>query len=50
MKLQFRTEATNAFNIVNLNNPNASVGSSTFGVITGAKEMRQMQMGLRLTF
>jgi hypothetical protein len=49
--LQFRGEMSNAFNMVNLSNP--STGSSapaTFGKISSAGPMRQVQMGLRLTF
>jgi hypothetical protein len=36
-----------------LNNPTgngATAGSSTFGVITSAAQMRQLQFGLRFTF
>lgn len=55
VKLRFRAEATNAFNHVNLGQPNSSVPanvatSTTFGVITSASSMRKMQFGLRLTF
>jgi len=52
-KLQFRGEATNAFNIVNLNNPDtniANLSKGTFGTITGARSMRELQLGLRLMF
>jgi hypothetical protein len=53
-KLSFRAEATNAFNIVNLGQPGASVPSgatsTTFGVIRSARAMRQVQLGVRLTF
>jgi hypothetical protein len=48
--MEFRAEATNTFNMVNLNAPNSTVGSSTFGQISGAGSMRQLQLGLRLTF
>lgn len=52
--LRFRAEGTNAFNIVNLGQPGASVPSgatsATFGVITSASAMRRLQFGLRLTF
>ena len=48
--LQFRAEFTNFFNFVNLNNPNSTLTASTFGQITGAGAMRQLQLGLRLTF
>jgi hypothetical protein len=50
VKLQFRAETTNAFNIVNLSNPNTTFSSSLFGTIRTARPMRQSQLGLRLTF
>ena len=50
MSLQARGEATNAFNLVNLSNPTATMNSPLFGQIRGAKDMRQLQVGLRLTF
>lgn len=58
-KLQFRAEATNAFNLVSLASPGASgpvsaagkAASATFGVITAAQGVpRQIQLGARLTF
>jgi hypothetical protein len=49
-KLQFRAEATNAFNLVNLSNPTTAQNSSTFGQIRTARPMRQVQLGLRLSF
>jgi hypothetical protein len=49
-KLQFRAEATNAFNIVNLNAPVTGRNSSQFGQIRDARTMREIQLGLRLTF
>ncbi len=49
--LQFRGEATNAFNIVNLLNPGTNANTaSTFGKITTARPMRQAQVGLKLIF
>jgi hypothetical protein len=48
--LQFRAEATNAFNLVNLNSPVSTLSSGNVGQITGAGSMRQGQLGLRLTF
>lgn len=48
--LQFRGEALNVFNMVSLNAPNATVGTATFGQITSAQTMRQLQLGLRLGF
>jgi hypothetical protein len=50
LSLQLRGEALNAFNIVNFNNPGTTLGSSTFGVISGANTMREIQLGARLTF
>jgi hypothetical protein len=48
--MDFRVEGTNTFNMVNLNAPNATVGNATFGQINTALPMRQLQLGLRLTF
>ena len=50
VKLQARGEITNAFNFVNLSNPTATMSSSLFGQIRSAGDMRQVQLGLRLTF
>ena len=50
IKLQFRAEATNAFNIVNLSDPETSIDSDRFGEINSARNMREVQLGLRLTF
>ena len=50
IRLQFRAEATNAFNFVNLNNPTTGQNSATFGQIRSARAMRQLQFGLRLSF
>jgi hypothetical protein len=50
ISLQFRCEMTNAFNLVNLNGPNTTRSSTAFGTITTAAAMRQVQLGLRLSF
>jgi hypothetical protein len=51
MKFQFRGEATNVFNMVNLNNPGGTLTSpSSFGVISGAAGMRVLQVGGRFLF
>jgi hypothetical protein len=53
MHIQLRADAYNVFNIVSLNSPSgngATVGTSTFGQITSASAMRQLQLGLRFTF
>jgi hypothetical protein len=48
---QFRIEATNVFNIVNLNNPGTTVTApATFGKIRSARNMRQIQLGARVSF
>jgi hypothetical protein len=36
--------------MVNLNAPNATVGTANFGTITSAQTMRQLQLGLRFAF
>lgn len=48
--LQFRTEMTNAFNLVNLSGPTSGLNSSAVGQIRTAGGMREVQMGLRLRF
>jgi hypothetical protein len=49
-ELQFRVEAFNVFNTVNFNNPGSTFGTANFGRITSAQDMRQIQLGARLTF
>lgn len=49
-KLQVRSEISNVFNLVNLNNPNTTLSSANFGKITGAGTMRQIQLGARILF
>ena len=48
--LQFRLEATNVLNFVNLNNPGATLATATFGKIRSARNMRQIQLGARVSF
>jgi hypothetical protein len=50
VRLQFRSELYNAFNQVNLDQPNTNVSSGTFGVITSALPGRSIQFGLKLYF
>jgi hypothetical protein len=58
MRLQFRAEAFNALNHVNLGFPNVTFvpgpdgknRSSSFGMITSARDPRMMQLGLKLIF
>jgi hypothetical protein len=47
---QLRGEATNAFNLVSLNAPTASLASGNNGKITSAASPRLIQVGARLTF
>jgi hypothetical protein len=48
---QFRIEATNVFNIVNLTNPGTSLSAlATFGKIRAARDMRRIQLGARVSF
>jgi hypothetical protein len=50
-KVQFRAEALNAFNTPRFGNPNTSVTSSSFGIITSqANAPRQVQFGLKILF
>ncbi len=49
--VMFRTEMTNALNLVNLSAPGSSAGnSSTIARITTAGPMRQLQLGLKFRF
>jgi hypothetical protein len=48
--LQFRAEMFNFCNTPNFNNPNTTVTSNQFGVITSAQTGRQIQFGLRFSF
>lgn len=48
--LQFRVDLFNAFNNVNLNNPNAVMSSPKFGTIGGAADPRITQLSLRYSF
>ncbi|MFZ3199700.1 MAG: carboxypeptidase regulatory-like domain-containing protein [Candidatus Acidiferrales bacterium] len=61
LDLQFRIDAYNAFNIVSYNNPNFACSASpcslkdfanggTFGEITSANPMRNIQLGAKLSF
>lgn len=52
MKLQLRAEATNAFNLVDLGPPTATLSSPIDGQITApiANSNRQIQIGARYTF
>ncbi|HEY6402106.1 MAG TPA: hypothetical protein VI479_11895, partial [Blastocatellia bacterium] len=48
--LQFQGDFFNAWNIVNLNNPNVDANSADFGRINGSAPGRNIQLALKLTF
>ena len=50
VRFQFRAEIFNAFNTVNYGNPNATFGAATFGRISSAGNMRQVQLGGKMIF
>ncbi|MCC7235171.1 MAG: TonB-dependent receptor [Bryobacterales bacterium] len=50
MRLQLRGEFFNAFNRVNLGNPNTNASSNQFGRITGAGSPRVIQLALKFMF
>ncbi len=49
-RLQFRSEAFNAFNTPPFLNPGGDVGNATFGVISNARPGRILQFGLKFIF
>ncbi len=50
VRLQIRADMFNALNRVNLQSLNGNVENSDFGTLDSAGAMRQMQMGVRITF
>jgi hypothetical protein len=50
LSIQFRMDAFNLFNRVNLYNPIGNMGSSQFGQSTAAFPARELQYGLKLIF
>jgi hypothetical protein len=51
VNLRFQAEVFNLANRVQFNAPGASLGTSTFGIVSAARNLpRQFQFGLRLTF
>jgi hypothetical protein len=49
-RLQIRAEMFNVFNRVNYSNPGSTLNAATFGRISGAGSMRQVQLGGKLLF
>jgi hypothetical protein len=50
VRMQFQADFFNAWNIVNLNNPNTDTNNNAYGSINGSAPARNVQLGLRLTF
>ncbi len=50
LTIQFRADAFNLFNRVNLFNPDGNLGSPTFGRSTAAFAPRVIQLGLKILF
>ena len=50
MRFQFRAEVYNMFNNVNYGNPGSTFGAASFGRITSAGTMRQVQLGGKILF
>jgi hypothetical protein len=50
-RVQFRLEATNVLNFVNLQNPGTALNApTTFAKIRSARDMRRIQLGARVSF
>jgi Carboxypeptidase regulatory-like domain/TonB dependent receptor len=49
-EIQFRIEAFNLFNHAQFYNPSGEINSSSFGIVTSARDPRIMQLGLKFTF
>jgi hypothetical protein len=45
-----RGETFNTFKRANFNNPNATIGTTTAGVISGTQSPRVMQVALKISF
>ena len=50
MKIQFRAESFNTFNHTNWSSIGATLGSSTYGLVTAARDARIIQFGLKFNF
>ncbi len=50
LRLEFRVEMSNALNLVSLKDPTLTKNSANFGRITSARDMRQTQLGMRLSW
>jgi hypothetical protein len=50
LNTEFRLDAFNAFNRVNLDNPNMDLNSANFGKSTAQLNTRAIQLGVRVRF
>jgi hypothetical protein len=50
IKADLRGESFNTFNRANFNNPNATIGTTTAGVISSTQSPRVLQVALKVTF
>ncbi len=50
MHFQFRAEAFNVFNHTNFNTVGTTLGTSSFGQVTGTRDPRIMQLALKFYY
>jgi hypothetical protein len=50
VRLTVLAQVFNLFNEVNWGNPNTTFGAANFGRVTSAQAMREMELGIKLTF
>jgi Carboxypeptidase regulatory-like domain/TonB dependent receptor len=50
MRVTVQAQVFNLFNEINWGSPNTTFGAANFGRVTSAGSMRQMELGIRLTF
>jgi hypothetical protein len=50
VRLTVLAQVFNLFNEVNWGNPNTTFGAANFGRVTSAQSMREMELGIKLTF
>jgi hypothetical protein len=50
VRAQFRTEVFNVFNHTNFTTLNTTVGNAAYGTVTGTRDPRTIQVGLKLLF
>jgi hypothetical protein len=50
LNLQFRAESFNTLNHTNFSTVSSTLGSTTFGQVTAARDARIVQLGLKLRY